>query len=507
MNKRLRYKPLEKRLMTAEDAAARIQNGMVVGVSGFARSGDTKAVLHALLELTKERKDFQFDLYTGASLGEIDGKLAEAGLLRRRLPFQLNHVMRNAINKREIKFTDLHLSDMPEHIRSGALPDVDLAIVEAVAITDDGYIVPSTSVGNNALFVERAKEVIVELNLAQPLELEGIHDIYAPEEQMRNPIGILKPDDRIGIPAIPVDPDKIIGVVLTDMGDTPSTIVKPDKETEQMAQQMMSFFQNEVDEGRLTKSLMPLQSGIGSVANAVLYGFLESDFHDLTLYSEVIQDAVFDLIDAGKINFASTSAIVLSRDYMDKVLNHIQDYKDKILIRPQEISNHPEVIRRLGVIAMNTAVEVDIYGNVNSTHLEGTKMMNGIGGSGDFARNARLAIFVTKSVKKNGDISSIVPFVSHVDHNEHDVDIIVTEQGVADLRGKSPIERAYEIIENCAHPDYKSLLWKYLDEAVERGGHTPHVLEKAFSFHERLAATGTMREKALVGGGVRTRLK
>src|SRR5699024_8412297 len=125
--------------------------------------------------------------------------------------------------------------------------------------------------------------------------------------------------------------------------------------------------------------------------------------------------------------------------------------------------------------------EFDIYGNVNSTHVSGTKMMNGIGGSGDFARNARLAIFVTKSIAKNGDISSIVPFVPHVDHTEHDVDVVVTEQGYADLRCLAPRERVPLIIENCVHPMYREQMWAYYSEALERVGQTPHVLEKALS--------------------------
>ncbi|MED2560574.1 acetyl-CoA hydrolase/transferase C-terminal domain-containing protein, partial [Bacillus thuringiensis] len=139
-------------------------------------------------------------------------------------------------------------------------------------------------------------------------------------------------------------------------------------------------------------------------------------------------------------------------------------------------------------------LELDIYGNVNSTHVLGTKMMNGIGGSGDFARNARLAIFVTKSIAKGGNISSIVPFISHVDHTEHDVDVIVTEQGYADLRGLAPRERVELIIENCAHPMYREQLRAYYEEAKIRGGQTPHILEKAFSWHTNYAKNGTMLE-------------
>lgn len=94
---------------------------------------------------------------------------------------------------------------------------------------------------------------------------------------------------------------------------------------------------------------------------------------------------------------------------------------------------------------MNTALEADIFGNVNSTHVTGTKMMNGIGGSGDFTRNAYLSIFTCPSTAKGGKISAIVPMVSHLDHSEHSVQVLITEQGVADLRGKSPIQRAHAI--------------------------------------------------------------
>ena len=165
------------------------------------------------------------------------------------------------------------------------------------------------------------------------------------------------------------------------------------------------------------------------------------------------------------------------------------------MLRPEEISNSPEVARRIGVIAINTAIECDIYGNVNSTHIMGTKMMNGIGGSGDFARNAYLTIFCTGSTAKDGKISSIVPFCSHIDHTEHDVDIIVTEQGLADLRGLSPRQRAKEIIEKCAHPDFKPLLLDYFEraDAATKHAHTPHIIKEALSWHEKFVETGSMK--------------
>jgi acetyl-CoA hydrolase/succinyl-CoA:acetate CoA-transferase len=192
--------------------------------------------------------------------------------------------------------------------------------------------------------------------------------------------------------------------------------------------------------------------------------------------------------------FASGSSMTLSQACADRVFPHMEKYKDRLILRPQEISNHPEIIRRLGIIAVNTALEFDIYGNVNSTHVGGTHIMNGIGGSGDFARNAYISIFVAKSVAKGGDISAVVPMVAHVDHTEHDVDILITEHGLADLRGLAPRERAPVIIENCAHPLYRAALLDYFERArTQRGGQTPHILEEAFDWHVRRLKTGTMK--------------
>src|SRR5699024_5790327 len=277
------------------------------------------------------------------------------------------------------------------------------------------------------------------------------------------------------------------------------TIVPPDEEKKMMAEHLLTFLRSEVDAGRLDTSLAPLQSGIGSVANAVLHGMMDSEFENLEVYSEVLQDAVFDLIDAGKVTSASCCSITLSDEKMEQVYRDFDDYRDNIVMRPHEISNHPEIIRRLGLISVNTALEPDIYGNINSTHVNGSKMMNGIGGSGDFARNAGITVFVTTSVAKDGDISSVVPFVPHVDHTEHDVDVIVTDQGYADLRGLTPVERAEEIINNCAHPMYREQLQAYFDEAkISVGGQTPHILEKALSWHQRAMDTGSMLKRELV---------
>ncbi|BDH63426.1 acetyl-CoA hydrolase [Lysinibacillus sp. PLM2] len=498
VEKRLGLKQLVDKVVSAEEAAALISNGAVVGMSGFTRAGDAKVVPMALVERAKN-EEFKIDVYTGASLGpEVDKYLAEAGAIRKRGPFIADPMIRNQINSGDVLYVDAHLSHNAELVRQGIIGPIEYLIIEAAAITEDGLIIPTTSVGNSPIFAQYAENIIVELNIAHPESLIGIHDIYIPEAQgERSPIPLTDATGRIGEIGIKVDPAKIKAIVVSEEPDAPSLIVPPDEETQTMANILLDFFRSEIKAGRLTNKLMPLQSGVGSVANAVLDGFADSEFEDLIVASEVLQDAVFNLIDAGKVSYASATSITISEELQKKVYGNLEKYADKLVLRPQEISNHPEVIRRLGLISINTALELDIYGNVNSTHVSGTKMMNGIGGSGDFARNARLGIFVTKSYAKGGAISSIVPMVSHVDHTEHDVDVIVTEQGIADLRGLAPKERAALIIENCAHPDYKEQLRDYYNRAVEATGNaqTPHILEEALSWHVNLAKNKTMKKE------------
>jgi len=345
--------------------------------------------------------------------------------------------------------------------------------------------------------VQQADKIIVELNMSVPAAIEGLHDIYVPGDRpARQPIGLVSADQRIGQTCIEVDPARIAAIVITQEPDSPSNALPPDTETNAIAGHINQFLRGEVDAGRLTNALLPLQAGIGTIANAVLHGFESSDFENLVMYSEVLQDSAIELLDQGKLAFASASSITVSKPVYEKILANMEHYRQRIVLRPQEISNAPEIVRRLGIIAINTALEFDIYGNVNSTHVGGTHMMNGIGGSGDFARNAHLAIFVSKSMAKNGDISSVVPMVSHVDHTEHDVDVLVTECGLADLRGLAPRERARAIIQNCVHPSYRDALQDYFDRACARGGQTPHLLEEAFSWHQRFNETDSMQPVA-----------
>lgn len=481
---------------SSEQAADIIKDGMVVAVSGFTPSGYPKAVPLALAERVKNGEKIKIDLYSGASVGpEIDTAFAEASLIRKRLPYQTNSTIREKINNGNIDYVDLHLSQSTQYVNYGILKKIDIAIIEALAITDEGHIIPTTSVGNSPAFIKNADKVIVEINLGKPLSLAGMADIIIPENPpYRKPINICSPADRIGTPYMECGFDKIAAIVITDMQDKTRPLSEEDETSKKISEHIIDFFDREVAAGRLPKSLLPLQSGVGSVANAVLYGLYDSDYKDLTFYTEVVQDAMLDLIRAGKASVASTTAVSPSPAALEKFLDEIEFFRDKIILRPQEISNSPEVIRRLGVIAMNTAIEADIYGNVNSTHIMGSRMMNGIGGSGDFSRNSAVSIFTTPSTAKGGKISSIVPMVSHVDHTEHEVMVLVTEQGYADLRGLSPKERAVKIIENCAHPDFRDELMDYFNRACSSSSlHSPHLLNEALSWHVRFSETGSMR--------------
>ena len=484
--------------ISAQEAAEHIKNGDNVGFSGFTASGTPKVVTEALAEKAiKEHEqghEFKINMFTGASTNDhVDGALARANAINRRTPYQSNADMRKRLNAHDAHYFDLHLSELAQKMRYGVFGELDVAIIEAADIDDNGEIVLGTGVGISPTIAMMAKKIIVELNEALPKNIRGLHDIYIPADPpCRREIPIYKASDRIGSPVLKVDPAKIVGIVKSNAKDGVAGFADLDETTMLIGQNVCNFLLNELRVGRLPKSFLPMQSGVGNVANAVLHGLGEvAEIPQFDMYTEVIQDSVVDLMKKGKCRFASSCSMTFSDAMMDEVLANMNFFGDKIILRPGEISNHPEIVRRLGLITMNTALEADIFGNINSTHVVGTKMMNGIGGSGDFTRNGYLSIFSCPSVTKGGLISNIVPMVSHLDHSEHSVDALITDQGIADLRGKDPVQRAETIIENCVNPEYKQLLWDYLK--LGKGGQTPHTLKAAFAFHTEFAESGDMR--------------
>ena len=494
---------LAAKVVSAQEAAGHIRPGDRVGISGFTGAGYPKAVPIALAERIRAAHaagdEFRVQLWSGASTApEVDGLLAEAHGLSKRLPYNSDPELRRLINAGEVEYVDAHLSHSAQHMWFGFYGPLDVAVVEVAAILPNGLLVPSSSVGNNKTWLDQAQRVILEVNAWQPRELEGFHDIYygsaLPPE--RRPIQMTSPMQRIGEPYLHVDPAKVVAVVETDAPDRNSPLKPVDEDSRAMADLLVDFLRHEVRAGRMPASLLPLQSGVGNVANAVMAGLLDAEFEGMTSYTEVIQDGLLDLLDAGKLTGVSATSFGLSPEGVRRFMTNVDAYKGRILLRSEEISNHPELVRRLGIIAINGMIEADIYGNVNSTHVMGSAIMNGIGGSGDFARNAFLNFFVSPSTAKGGAISSIVPMASHVDHTEHDVHVLITEQGLADLRGLSPSARSERIIAHCAHPDYRDALTDYVARARAsrpHAQHTPHLLPEALGWHQRFVEIGDMR--------------
>lgn len=483
--------------MTAEEAASYINNGDIVGFGGFTPAGCPKEVPTAIAKraeaLHAEGKEFKIGMYTGASTGDsLDGALARANAIAFRTPYQSNKDLRNALNSGQAEYFDMHLSHLAQELRYGFMPKPKFMIIEACQVTDEGEIVPTTGVGNAPTLCRLADHIIVELNHAQPEALRGLHDIYEPQDPpCREAIPVYHVADRVGSDCIKVDPSKILCVVETNRPNEVGAFTPSDEVTRKIGENVATFLENEMKAGRIPASFLPIQSGVGNIANAVL-GALGENPHipPFEMYTEVIQDAVIDLMKKGDVKYASGCSLTISAEKMDEVFADIDFFKKHVVLRPQEISNNPEVARRLGLITINTALEADIFGNINSTHVLGTKMMNGLGGSGDFTRNAYISIFTTPSMAKGGKISAIVPYVSHIDHSEHSVKILITEYGVADLRGKSPRQRAELIIENGVAPEYRPLLREYLEKAPQ--GHTPLNLNNCFAMHKALAETGDM---------------
>ena len=498
---RIKNAQLRSKIMSAEEAATLIPNHANIGMSGFTGSGYPKQVPAALAKRIMDAHlmgdDFKVGLWTGASTApELDGALAMVDAVDLRLPYQSDPISRKRINAGEMEYIDMHLSHVAQLVWFGFLGKLNTAVIEVAGIREDGSLIPSSSVGNNKAWIDLADQVILEVNSWQSPELEGMHDIYYGTElpPNRQPIPLVQVGDRIGEQYLRCDPNKVVAVVETDAPDRNSPFSPPDASSRAIAGHIMEFLEHEVKKGRLPPNLLPLQSGVGNIANAVLDELSNSRFEGLTSYTEVLQDGMLKMIQEGKLDMVSATAFSLSPDALQTLMADLPQYKSRIILRPQEISNHPEVIRRLGVIAMNGLIEADIFGNVNSTHIMGSGIMNGIGGSGDFARNAFLSIFMTPSTAKGGAISAIVPMVSHTDHTEHDVQVIVTEQGLADLRGLSPKQRAKVIIDRCAHPDFRPALKEYFRRGVNYapGKQTPHLLEDAFSWHLRYLQTGHM---------------
>jgi len=488
IEERIRNEQLRRKVTSADEAVKLIESGMAI-----AASGSTREISEALVRRAKQRADFTVDVWSGLVGLDMDRILGEAGLINRRIGQQT--LLRSQINNGEVVYSEMRINKFYGGVRRRDWGSLDVAIASVSAITEEGNLVPTTALVGLPNFVEAADKVIVRLSPFYPLEMEGMHDVYISKDPFRRePVPLSRVDERIGSPFVPVEADKIASIVVSDTPDATLPKQIPSEVDRQMAQNIISFLEHEVSLNRLPPNLLPIEIGIGGVNEALLEALSRSKFTNIELFSAALGDGVLDLIDRGKVRAVSATSFLLSDEGEKRLFRDINKYKKFVVLRPVEIADSPELIARLGLIAFNGVIEVDIYGHANATHIGGSRVINGIGGLGEFAENAYLSIIMLPSTTRGGMVSSVVPMVTHVDVTEHSVDIIITEQGVADLRGLSPKERAEQIIQNCAHPDYQPLLRDYLDKAVSKVGmHEPHLLEESFAFHQRLASTKTMR--------------
>lgn len=511
LKQRVRYAPYLQKLRKPEECIELFKHGQYLGWSGFTGVGAPKAIPSALVEHV-EKNNLQgklaFNLFVGASAGPEESRWADHDMILRRSPHQVGKPIAKAINDGRTMFFDKHLSMFPQDLTYGFYTMnkendlLDYTIIEATAITEDGAIVPGPAVGGSPEMISVSDKVIIEVNTATP-SFEGMHDIDMPvNPPFRQPYPHTSCDYRVGVQAIPVDPSKVVAIVESTTRDKVPSNTPSDANSQKIASHLVEFFEHEVKMGRLPDNLLPIQSGIGNIANAVVEGLSDSNFKNLNVWTEVLQDSFLDFLDSGSLDFATATSIRLTEEGFDRFDKSWDDFSKKICLRSQVVSNSPEIIRRLGVIAMNTPVEVDIYAHANSTNVMGSRMLNGLGGSADFLRNAKFSIMHTPSARPSKTdptgLSCVVPFAPHVDQTEHDLDVIVTEQGLADLRGMAPRERAIEIINQCAHPDYKDQLKEYFDRASfyaqkAKCLHEPHILKDAFKMHINLQENGTMK--------------
>ena len=484
---------LKNRIASAAKASEAIMDGMTVAMSGYAMAGYPKAIPEELVRRKNEGQNLAINLITGANVPWLDELLGAAEIIKGRVPMCASKVLSSQVNSHKVRYVEQQMCKMPRLLRSRVLGNIDIVVVEALAVTEEGLI-PTTSAGFTSYLLEAANEIIVEINNAQPEILFGMHDVFIPKPPPdTEPIPLTSCRDRIGSTYITVDTSKIKYIVETYIPEDESQPTTYPLESRKTAENLLIFLEKEYH----TKSggvIPPFQLGFGNIAEAVADLLQTSEFTNLQFFCGGISENILKLLQNGKATGISTGGIPMSEN-VGKILDHISDVREKLILRNGDMINNAEIIGRLGIIALTTGIETDIYGNVNSSHIGGSKVVNGIGGGANFAQNAGLSVMLISSVSKCGAISNIVPMVSHLDICEHDIDIVITENGYADVRGLDDLHRAEAIISYCAAEEYKQQLLDYFYASKKLGGHHPQNPQMAFGWYTRLKETGAMLEK------------
>lgn len=478
---------LKNKLCTPPEAAQLIPDGAVIAVSGYTAAGDPKATLLALAQRGRAGEIHAIDLISAAQLSaQAEDALAGAGLLRRRAPFTVSPGVRKRANDRSLHYVEAAMSKMPRLVASGAFGVPDVAVVEALGLDGDGHLIPTSSVGMTQLICAKAKKIIVEINTAQPELLYGLHDVY--ETPAHTGTVLAGVGQRVGKPYIDIDLNAVAAVTFSDLPDEIPAAAEPTDVELAICRNLMAFLEQTYPEGLLP----PVQTGIGSLSRAILSAFRGSPYRNLNFFCGALQENMVALLAEGKAKALSGGALTMTPRVRELLQTVDGPLKNRLVLRSMEMCNGAAAASSLGILALNTGIEMDLFGNVNSAHIGGTRLVSGLGGGATFASNAGLSVMLMPSTRKNGQISCFVPNTPHVDIIHHDVDVVISEFGVADLRGKDDVECARLITEKCIHPDYRPALEQSLEEALSGKGHHPMQMGSAYSWHERLQKSGSM---------------
>ena len=441
----------KEKIMSSDDVLKKVlKHAKTIAFGGMGGQSVPKIIPGIIGENSESFTDLT--LYTGGGTTKsFEEKISKAGI-GRRFYYLSDLESRSAVNAGKILIMDYSVSKYSRLLNSNPATKIDVAVFEATSIEKDGVVL-SLSVDSTPSLVDASKKVIIELNMKKP-NLNGLHDIYTAKDGEIIPL--TKTSQRIGSRYLKIAPKKIGAIIYSneDEGNASSYGSAP-LEISEISNNVWEVLRDHIK----FRNSMPLQVGAGSVASSLVDN---SPFDKLKIWCEIAPTKWADYLDS-KIAAISASALYNipgDENYTRKFLDHYNEYTGKVVLRPNNITNSPELISRLGVIVIQQAVEIDIFGAVNVSHINGN-IHNGVGGSIDFCSNGKYVVVVLPSTANKGRKSRIVPMSNCIDVPRYMVDFVVTEIGITDLRWKDPRERAISIINNCAHPKFRDLLLKY----------------------------------------------
>ncbi len=420
--------------MSAHDIAARVENGWLIGMD--AAIGQTPAIIDAICQradngsLSGVRIQMLLDVYPYAFYADdhLNGKVMGESWFA-------SSGARKALAAGLADYIPNYYRDCPRHIRTNY--DYDAFCVSVSPMDKHGYFSLGTVSSYSPAMIDKAKHIFIEVNENTPRAVCGT------QLHISQIDGFV--ENTIELPTLPAP--KLDEVSIT----------------------IGNLIAEQIPDGAC------IQLGIGAIPDAV--GMALKTKHDLGIHTEMFTSSMVDLIECGAVNNSKKQIhrgkSVTTFAFGSKAINDYIDDNPAIEILPVDYVNNPEVIcQNDNMISINAALEVDLFGQVCAESI-GTKIMSGSGGQVDYVRGAcqskgGKSFIAFSSTAKGGTISKIKPILTPgavVTTSKNDVDYIVTEYGIAHLRGQTLSSRVKQLID-IAHPDFRDEL---RFEAKKRG--------------------------------------